>query len=36
VNFDPPKYGVDFSLESGLVGVGEGGAGAGAGDEPKK
>lgn len=31
MNFDPPRYGVDFSLDSGLVGVG-----AGAGDEPKK
>ena len=30
MNFDPPRYGVDFSLDSGfLVGVG-------AGDEPKK
>ena len=32
MNFDPPKYGVDFSLDSGLVGIGA----AGAGDEPKK
>ena len=29
MNLDPPRYGVDFSLDSGLVGVG-------AGDEPKK
>jgi hypothetical protein len=32
VNFDPPRYGVDFSLDNGLVGVGASGEG----DEPKK
>ena len=32
MNFDPPRYGVDFSLDNGLVGVGV----AGEGDELKK
>ena len=32
MNFDPPRYGVDFSFDSGLVGVGV----VGEGDELKK